>query len=373
MPKTGSNIYKRKDGRWEGRYLKSRDDKGKIVYGYIYAKSCGELKKLLQNLSQDVVKSRSQAGSISETAEQWLSAMTLTVKPSTLAAYEAMVRLHILPLIGDKDIGKLTSATINEFTQTMLQHGRVDGNGGLAPKTVRDILSVLKGIVDFAFSEKSIENPISITYPRNQQKQMRVLSRSEQSALNDVLLEQTTIYELGILLCMYTGLRIGEVCGLRWQDFSTGFDKLSVRRSMRRIKNKSGDGCGKTKIIIDTPKSKSSLRDIPVPKFLSSVLRSFMREKGTYFLSTSERLMTEPRIMQYCFKRVIKATGISDANFHSLRHTFSTRCIEAGVDIKSLSEMLGHASVNITLNRYVHSSFEQKRGGINKLEQYLGL
>ena len=372
MPKTGSNVYKRKDGRWEGRYPKGRNDNGKLIYGYVFAKTCAEVKKQLKATPKEETKKKTTStGNIAETAEQWLSVMALKVKRSTLAGYEATVRLHILPQLGQIPLGKITAASVSEFAQAKLLHGRADGKGGLSPKTVRDILSVLKGIMDFAISEKLVDNAVVITYPKNQQKQMRVLSSLEQSALKEILLESPDIYEVGILLCLYTGLRVGEVCGLRWQDFSPGFDRVSVCRSMRRISDINGDS--KTKIIIDTPKSQSSIRDIPIPKFLSDILKRFSRKEDLYFLSSPESQLTEPRTMQNHFQREIKAAGISHANFHCLRHTFSTRCIEAGVDIKSLSEMLGHASVNITLNRYVHSSFEQKREGMNKLEQYLGL
>jgi len=371
MPKKGSNIYKRKDGRWEGRYQKERNDNGKIVYGYIYAKTCSEVKKRLNDVPREATKQKQSAGIVAEMAEHWLSVMSLKVKPSTLAQYEAMVRVHIIPQLGQMPFGEVTTASISKFTHTKLQSGRVDGNGGLSPKTVRDILSVLKGIIDFSVSEKLVKHPVTITYPKNQQKPMRVLSNAEQSALKDILFEKPTIYNVGVLLCLYTGLRVGEVCALRWQDFSHGFNKLSVCQSMRRIKNDYGDR--KTKIVIDTPKSKSSLRDIPVPEFLVPLLMSFSRSEDTFFLSTVDTLLTEPRTIQNHFKRFIKAADIPDANFHCLRHTFSTRCIEAGVDIKSLSEMLGHASVNFTLNRYVHSSFEQKRESIHKLERYLGL
>ena len=158
MPKAGSNIYKRKDGRWEGRYPKGRDDKGKIVYGYVYAKTCAEVKKRLNDRPKAAPKKISFKGSVEGVVEQWLSVMALKVKPSTLAGYEATVRLHILPELGQVVIGKLTTASISEFAQTKLRHGRSDGGGGLAPKTVRDILSVLKGIIDFAVSEKLIEN-----------------------------------------------------------------------------------------------------------------------------------------------------------------------------------------------------------------------
>jgi len=370
MPKTGSNIYKRKDGRWEGRYPKGRDENEKIIYGYVYARTCTELKKRLRAVPKELPKKAALKVSVAETATLWLSVVALKVKASTFAGYEATVRLHILPGLGQIPIAKLTTASISAFAREKLKNGRADGSGGLSPKTVRDILSVLKGIMDFALGEGLIENIVSITYPKHKQKTMRVLSHAEQTALKSALLDGATIYKVGILLCLYTGLRVGEVCALQWRDFSPGMDKLSVRRSMRRIKNTSG-GEGKTKIIVDTPKSKAALRDIPVPKFLSPILKSLVRDEGTYFLSTSERCLTEPRLIQSHFKRVVTAAAIPNANFHSLRHTFSTRCIEAGVDIKSLSEMLGHASVNITLNLYVHSSFDQKREGMNKLEQYL--
>jgi len=371
MPKTGSNIYKRKDGRWEGRYLKGRNDNGKIIYGYVYANTCAEVKKRLSAKPKEVSKSVSSAETVSEVTEQWLSVMALKVKPSTLADYEATVRLHILPQLGYFKLSKLTAVSISQFTQEKLQHGRRDGNGELSPKTVRDILSVLKGILDFAVTEKLMESPVTITYPKSKQKTMRVLTHPEQSALKETLLEEINIYKVGILLCLYTGLRVGEVCALHWRDFSPGFDKLSVHRSIRRIKD--DNGVSKTKIVIDTPKSKASVRDVPIPYFLSPILEGFSGNRDTYFISTSDVPLTEPRTMQYHFKCAVKAAEISDVNFHALRHTFSTRCIEAGVDIKSLSEMLGHANVNITLNRYVHSSFDQKREGMNRLETYLGL
>lgn len=371
MPKTGSNIYKRKDGRWEGRYLKDRRIDGKIIYGYVYAKTYSEVKKRLTDILKEEPKQRIATEiTVSEVSKQWLSVIRIKVKPSTLATYNAVLDLHVLPKLGRVNMGQVTTALISEFAQEKLQYGRTDGKGGLSVKTVRDILSILKGIIEFAVSEQIINSSISITYPKNQQKKMRVLSPSEQLTLKNYLLENPNIYNIGILLCLFTGLRVGELCGLQWQDFSPELDKLYVRQSVRRIKaNNNGN---KTMIVVDTPKSKASIREVPIPEFLSSLLMKFaVNDADAYFISTSESFMTEPRTMQNYFKKAIKAANISDANFHSLRHTFSTRCIEANVDIKSLSEMLGHSSVNITLNRYVHSSFEQKQESMNRLEQYL--
>jgi len=145
---------------------------------------------------------------------------------------------------------------------------------------------------------------------------------------------------------------------------------MSVRQTLQRVKNFGGDG-GKTRILIDTPKSPRSVRDVPIPKFLSAYLREYASDGRAFILGTYNNSFTEPRTLQNHFVKTVKEANINPANYHSLRHTFATRCVEAGVDVKSLSEMLGHASVNITLNRYVHSSFDQKRDGMNKLEQYI--
>lgn len=375
MPKTGSNIYKRKDGRWEGRYPKGRRADGAIAYGYLYARTCGEVKRRLAsppptNGGQAPLSGRPDV-TFAETAAQWLSAAALKVKPSTYAGYTASLGLHILPALGDCKMRRLTSADISCFAGEKLERGRADGNGGLAPKTVRDMLSVVKAVIDFARGENILSRGIAITYPKLPQRTTRVLSRREQSSLETVLNGgNADIHKLGILLCLYTGIRVGEVCALRWRDISVDFDTLSVRQTLQRVKN-TGDG-GKTKILIDAPKSPGSVRDIPIPKSLSPRLRELSRGDG-YFLGTALSEFTEPRTMQNHFIRSVRAAGIAGANFHALRHTFATRCVEAGVDVKSLSEMLGHASVNITLNRYVHSSFEQKRKGMNKLERFIGI
>jgi len=378
MPKTGKNIYKRKDGRWEGRYIKKRNAGGKIVYGSVYGKTCAEAKQRLtlfaagEPIPAPLPPPVTNNIAFADVAEQWLAVISLKVKASTYAGYVTALGIHILPWFGNHKIHGLTAVDIGLFAKNKLENGRADGTGGLSPKTVHDILSIIKSIGDFACKENIITDGFAITYPKQQQPNMRVLSLGEQSSLETVLKSDMDIHKLGILLCLYTGLRIGELCALRWCDISPDFGTLSVRHTLQRVKN-IGNGGGKTKILIDTPKSPRSVRDIPIPKFLSPYLQSFIRENHTYFLSTEDIAIMEPRSMQNHFARSVKTANIAAANYHSLRHTFATRSIEAGMDIKSLSEILGHANVNITLNRYVHSSFDQKRQGMNKLEQYTGI
>jgi len=377
MPKIGKNIYKRKDGRWEGRYAKCRNSSGRIVYGYVYGKTCSEVKQRLASVAtSDTPKTSVTTGNtdliFSDLANQWLSVTSLKIKPSTHAGYLNTLNLHILPCFGCYKIQSITTTVISCFAKEKLESGRTGGRGGLSPKTVRDMLSIIKAIMDFAWGEKLIANQISVSYPKQEKSSIRVLSRQEQSSLEAVLKTDLSIHKMGIWLCLYTGLRIGEICALRWQDISPTFDTLSVHQTLQRMKNLSEDG-SKTKIHIDTPKSTRSIRSIPVPKSLSNYLCEFASESHIYFLSTSNTAFTEPRTMQNHFTRAVAAANISDTNYHALRHTFATRCIEAGVDVKSLSEILGHANVNITLNRYVHPSFDQKRESMNKLEQYIGI
>lgn len=377
MPKTGRNIYKRKDCRWEGRYIKRRDANDKIIYGSVYGKSYTDVKHQLEIVNTNLAKSNITAKNkrnitLTEVTNQWLLIISLKVKTTTYARYKTTLESHILPSLGKRKMQSLTAVIISRFAKNKLENGRKDGKGGLSSKTVRDMLSIIKSIIDYSCKEKIINNNFSIAYPKQWQRSMRVLSRQEQSALEKVLINNIDIYKLGILLCLYTGIRIGEVCALRWKDISDDFTMLSVRQTLQRVKNIENNK-SKTKIHIDEPKSLSSVRDIPIPEFLSSYLRRFYRDSHIYFLGIADANFIEPRTMQNHFAKVIKTANIITANYHSLRHTFATRCIEAGMDIKSLSEILGHASVNITLNRYVHSSFEQKKEGMNKLERYIGI
>ena len=377
MPKTGKNVYKRKDGRWEGRYAKHRDSNGKTVYGSVYGKNCAEVRQRLSAVATGDFSEKLCATTkkfdltFADIAQRWLSVSSVKVKPSTYAGYTNALERHILPSLGQHRIQNISVLDINHFVMGKLENGRTDGKGGLSPKTVRDMLSIVKSVFDFAWGEKIIASNLTIAYPKHHPQTIRVFSRQEQSSLETALTTEINIHKLGILLCLYTGIRIGEICALRWQDISTEYDMLWVRQTLQRVKNINDDG-SRTKILIDTPKSLRSVRSVPIPKFLVPFLRGFAGNRHENFLATDDLLFTEPRTLQNHFARIVKAANISDANYHALRHTFATRCIEAGVDVKSLSEILGHANVNITLNRYVHSSFEQKREGMNKLERHTG-
>lgn len=199
------------------------------------------------------------------------------------------------------------------------------------------------------------------------QLDMRVLSVDEQHRLCDILMRDMNLTKFGVLLCMYTGIRIGEVCALKWEsiDFSEGI--LSIRETLQRIQVMDVGACKKTKIVITEPKSKKAIRDIPLPGFVLEYAASLKHNPKAYILTGCSDRYIEPRSLQYTFKKYTQECGLTDVNYHALRHTFATRCIELGFDVKTLSELLGHSSVNITLNRYVHSSMDTKKTNMQRL------
>ena len=195
---------------------------------------------------------------------------------------------------------------------------------------------------------------------------MRVLSQQEQERLCRYLYAELDGYHLGILLCLFTGLRVGELCALCWEDICFSERTLRVNRTLQRVQTHAESG-PRTKIVVTPPKSPCSIRTIPIPEFLLPVLMEYQGTARGYLLTNSTNTFIEPRIMQNRFKRALQHAQVECANFHTLRHTFATRCIELGFDVKSLSEILGHASVTITMNRYVHPTFSMKQENMRKL------
>jgi site-specific recombinase len=372
MSKKGENIYKRKDGRWEGRYIRLYDENGKSKYGYVYGKNYSDVK---QRLLEKKAYSGSQADMASkcsalysEVLDAWLQSTRINIKESTYARYSHLIDTHIRSQLGKYQISKISTQLIEGFIENLLSCGRVDNNGGLSAKTVTDILTIVKSTIDYArYNNLVVSCNLSKLTIKKKDKEMRVLCQSEQDALIRVLIADMDLYKFGVLLSLYTGIRIGELCALQWEDLSITNSTLKVRKTMQRIQETNIGASSKTKIIITEPKSDCSIRDIPLPSFLVEIARQFRDHPKAYILSGERGKYIEPRTMQNRFKTYVKESGISDANFHSLRHTFATRCVEVGFELKSLSEVLGHSNVNITLNRYVHSSFELKYSNMNKL------
>lgn len=372
MPKKGENIYKRKDGRWEGRYIRSYAPDGKAKYGYVYGRTYNEVKQsLIDRKSEaqhnlDTTDRRSIA--YSEVLDMWLASSRINIKESTYARYTHLVKTHIEPYLGQYQLSKITTDIIEAYVENQLKKGRLDNSGGLSPKTVTDLLTIIKSTMEYAkYKNLFVSCNLGKLSVKKRENEMRVLNAKEQDALIRTLLCDMDLYKFGVLLSLYTGIRIGELCALQWKDVALEEATLKIRKTMQRIQDCEQTSKCKTKIIITEPKSQCSIRDIPLPTFICEIASPLLSSPEDFILSGSSVRYVEPRTMQNRFKSYVTESGIADANFHALRHTFATRCVEVGFELKSLSEILGHANVNITLNKYVHSSFELKCANMNKL------
>ena len=352
MSRKGENIFKRADGRWEGRFIKKHIGK-KAIYGYVYGKTYKEAKeKKITAIASLSLESSSPLSKIEHPtveyiAERWINDLKSVRKSSTIVKYQNQLDIHIIPYLGTVKMDELSNDHISIFSNYLLNKKI------LAPKTVADILSRLKSIRRYAIIHgfNVCFNPECIIVPQIS-NEIRILSFSEEKILLSFIRANLDLTNLGILVCLFTGIRIGELCALTWDDISLSEREIHIRKTMQRLKNLDEKAEKKTYISIEEPKSKCSIRIIPIPDNIIEDLRQVATDG--YLLTGSNQNYIEPRTMENRFKSVIASCGIHNANFHSLRHTYATRCIEAGVDIKVLSEILGHASVNITLNRYVH-------------------
>lgn len=353
------NIYKRKDGRFEGRIPLGYDDKGKIKYRYLYAKSLTEIKEKMLCAYANTGSPECIAcdKTFKELCEEWLASAKLRVKHSSYCCYEKLINKHVIPYFEDIKYGELGTPIINEFSEYKLKFGKANGFGGLSAKSVHDILVVMRSVAKYAEREYGYRNPMrNISMPKSECKEAEVFNKDERGKLQNYLQSNLTESNLGILLTMYSGLRIGELCALTWNDIDFKSGVIRVSKALQRVPDKSGKG--RTALIVTSPKSKTSVRDIPLPAFVLDILKQ--NERSGYILSGTNKPV-EPRTMQNRFKAVLKECGVRCANFHLIRHTYATVCIESGFDAKTVSELLGHSNVNITLNRYVHSSMEMKK------------
>lgn len=370
MSRRGENIRKRSDGRWESRLLSGETGK----YKYFYGKNYSEVKRKRLEYKRDCdrdIMPEANTVLFSDIFNMWLSETQVIVKPSTYMNYSGIIRLHLLPMFGETSVGDLTAETVNNALSQWL---KTDG-AMLSPKYVRDILSVLRSCLSFAVRKygctADVEEILSVSAEK---KDIKVLNIFEQQRLTEYLLRSPNYSKIGILVCLYTGLRIGEICALKWSDIHVAEGYIDVNKTMYRIKNIAESANCKsepsTTVVVGKPKTESSARRIPICDFIEKILS----ETGThdpekYFLTNSDKYI-EPRAYQYRFKAYLKEAGIRDINFHALRHTFATNCIGAGCDVKSLSEILGHSGVKITLDRYVHPSMDSKKNQLNKLAVY---
>ena len=360
MARKGENIYKRKDGRYEGRYKKGYGTDGKPIWGSVYGKTYTEAK---EKLTLKKVEAKVQNNIISSSAllQNWIEKWIATqnhIKPTTKMMYYSHLKNHIKGSIGGITLKRLTAEAIQKFVDSETEK--------YEPKTVHAVFSMLKLSLKAAKGKGYIANIYSdIRLPKVRRKVLRVFTPQEQKRFEKAIQDSNNRYDIGILLCLYTGIRIGELCALRWENIDLENSTLYILHTAERVLNDDKKSKKKTKISIEEPKSDTSTRPIPIPAFLVKILAEYERSEG-YILRDNGNY-TDSRNISRRFKKLLEIAGLPDTfKFHILRHSFATRALELGMDIKTLSEILGHASITITLNLYAHSLPEYKKKQMDK-------
>ena len=297
---------------------------------------------------------------ISEVIELWKTNKKQYVKKSSFSAYTLLVENHLLPTFGNKY--NIEETEVQAFVFQKLE-------AGLSQKTIKDILIVLKMILKFGAKHKwLIYTPFDIQFPTEREKHnIEVLTKTDQRKIMNYIQEHFTFRNLGVYICLSSGMRIGEVCALTWEDIDTDNGVISVNRTIQRI-YVIEDGNRKTELILDTPKTKNSIREIPISKDLLRILKPFKKiVNPSFFVLTNDAKPTEPRTYRSYYKNLMRELKMPELKFHGLRHSFATRCIESNCDYKTVSVLLGHSNISTTLNLYVHPNMEQKKKAIEQM------
>lgn len=361
MKNTGANITLRKDGRYVGKFITDYDSSGKAHYQYVYGKTYDEAENKVL-IGREIV-TRFLSGryiTVGKVYTEWLNAVVNRIKESTLSNYQSKFEKHIFPKFGDVPCANLTAGKINTFINQKLTEG-------LSANYIRDIFTVFKMMLKYAQEEYGFKLSLkNVVLPKAERKQVEKINEKEQKMLVSYLKANMSLTAFGILLSLFMGLRIGELCGLKWEDVDFKDRILHIRRTVQRISSINGNR--KTKIVISSPKSATSFRDIVIPDALMKYFEMFRDEANNYIVSGTDKPV-EPRTMQYRYKKILRTANVEDHNYHKLRHTFATNSAEKGFNVKALSTVLGHSNVTLTLNRYVHPDLAYERRLMNMCMQ----
>lgn len=389
-------IYQLKDGSWEARIMIGRNAEGKPKFKtFTSKKRIVVANKLAGYIANQKEKEPQYA--CNQTINQWLwswfeSYVDKNVKISTKTSYETIIRKHLIPYIGHIKLRELKKVDIEDMYQNLLVQGRTDGKGGLSVKTIQNVALVLHKSLDEAMKhEYIIKNPADIANvptmrsENNIKKEVEILTKQEQKALMDVCGDD--VYGMAIKTALFTGLRLGELLGLQWGDIDYNAKTITVSRQVNRLKDYRPNAKAKTRLgIQEDTKTRSSNRMISLPDQLIELLKRhkeiqsikknewgksyknldmiFAREDGYYI---------DPATFREHYQKKLKKAGLKHYTFHALRHTFATRALEANIPIKVVSQILGHASVQITMDTYSHVLPELQRESMNKIAEYIEL
>lgn len=356
MSRRGNNIYHRADGRWEGRLYCKNSKKYRSVYG----KSYTEVKEKLDKLrSEALVPSARCILLLSDIMKMWLEARRPSIKESSYAGYRHKLEKQIFPYFGDLKYSKLDLNRLNMFISDKLGEG-------LSAKYIADMVIMIKSAAKWAEVTHNYADLVRNTeLPRKKPRETTVFTQSEQRKLLTAIKAEHSNTGCGVMLTMFTGMRIGEVCALKWADIDFDTKMLHVTKTAQRIMVYGAKS--KTAVMITAPKSETSVRDIPLPDFLLEMLEEYRGNSGEYVLSGTENLV-EPRCFTNRYKALLRKADVPSLKYHALRHTFATNALQQNFDVKTLSELLGHSNANITMSVYVHSSMERKSACMNRMQ-----
>ncbi len=363
MARRGENIYKRKDGRWEARLL-IKKGKYRYFYGKTYKEAKMKMRSFQENAKVYKEKQAEQKSTASALLEGWLEKQaTLDVKPLTYESYYHCMQKHILPFFQKEQEDRITEDSVLRFTKKLSE------NNLLADTSKKKIFTILKiALRDVLKGELNSSSILAtVKLPKLETREVEIFSIKEQRSLEEVALNYQDQRALGIILCLYTGIRLGELCALTWGDIDWESGFMSITKTVSRVKI-FNHGSKKTELVVGTPKSRNSMRKIPIPNFLLKLVqqRKLCEEKESVYILSGKDTPIDPRKLQKLYKKLLLEAHLPDRKFHAIRHTFATRGLELGVDIKTISEILGHSNVSITLNIYAHSLIEQKKAAMEK-------
>ncbi|MGC6769297.1 tyrosine-type recombinase/integrase [Enterococcus sp. LJL51] len=363
MSRKGENIYKRKDGRWEGRFIKGRKNNGRIYYGYVYDSTYrGVKEKLLEKkllLRQTDPTTKDFCGTTGVWFDYWLEEIAKKeIKQSTYSSYKSKIEKHIKPFLGKKRLNELTSIDLNNFVKEV---GRK-----ISSSSVQSVFQVVKTGLYEAEKQSLVKRGLLqfVSLPKIHKKRIRTLTTEDEKKIRHLANEDEK--GLPILLALETGLRIGEIAGLKWQDINFISKTLVVNRTRQRIQNYE---MNQTIIIENTPKTFLSQREIPLSEKMVKLLKKRAAvSAGDYVISINNK-PTEPRTITNYFKKIMKKINMSWMNFHSLRHSFASKCLEKGVSAAVIATLLGHSSVKTTLDIYANSNRNNERRAIELVSE----
>lgn len=359
MARRGENIYKRKDGRYEGRYIRAYDENDKPILGYVYGKTHKETKELLTKRKAEA-QAKHKIISSEMTVDKWFDvwiASQKRLKKSTIRTYSSCINKHIKPCLGKLKLRNLSKDNIQCFIDELTLK--------LAAKSVHSVYSILKLGLDYAYEKNLIQNMYSKTkLPKIKTKEVAVFARKEQEKIERYIEKSSNRNDYGILVCFYTGIRVGEVCAIDLDkdvDIKRGI--LTINNTLYRVKDSTGKK--KTRLELSPPKSESSKRSIPLPAFLVKLFAE-RKSEGGFFINNKGKWI-DPNVYTRRYKKILEELDIPYRKFHATRHTFATRALELNMDSKTLSEILGHSSPVVTMRIYAHSLPEHKRKQMNRV------